>query len=395
MPQPDDYQQFENLLASDGVAASLEFLEQYFRDAADYYSLFEVLKMKCRHAAGLSLTQGTAPDSLSDLKRDELETGLIGACRDIGTLLMRDGRIAEAWLYLQPVGDVAYAESLLRAVEITDENRGAIIDIAFSQMVAPQWGYQLLLEEAGTCDGITAWDVQVQQMPPAVRGALASTLLRHFYGELMATVREHVRSRSEESDLVVDVATGGALLGELLDRHAWLAREGDPHVDTTHLASVVRIARQADGDGDAALAYDLTRYGCRLADEFHYRSDPPFESIYEDHTMYYAALNGMDVDAAVTHFTAKANSLAADSDPAALVAWETLVDLLVRVARRDEAVSIAAEHLVGAGQTAGIVPDPFQVATTPQQFQRLSDAFRAKDDLLGFAMGQAMMPRSS
>src|ERR687883_174915 len=90
-----------------GVAAVLERLVEQLRAQKQYHELFEALKMQVRHRLGLPLTYSETPDSLDDDRRNQLEEGLIGACREAGTLLLKAGKIREGWMYLRPVGDKA------------------------------------------------------------------------------------------------------------------------------------------------------------------------------------------------------------------------------------------------------------------------------------------------
>ena len=68
------------------------------------------------------------------------------------------------------------------------------------------------------------------------------------------------------------------------------------------------------------------------------------------------------------------------------MADETLVDLLVRVGKIDEALEVATQQLMGNEETIGIAPSVFEIARNPAQLKRLGDVYRSKNDLLGFAV---------
>ena len=47
------YEQIATRLKTDGVLATLDLLETHFRREKDFFRLFEVLKLRCRHKLGL------------------------------------------------------------------------------------------------------------------------------------------------------------------------------------------------------------------------------------------------------------------------------------------------------------------------------------------------------
>jgi hypothetical protein len=382
MNQKSVFEEFESVAQQQGTLAAIDFLEHHYRDSRDHYGLFEVLKMKSRHNMGLPLTYGEAPDEIDETKRRELEDQLVECCREVGQLFFADGRIEEGWMYLQPVGDKPFIESLVRKTEITEENLNALIDISLHQGVAPGYGYELLLKHTGTCNGITAFDVQARQFDKATQIEMASLLLNHLYRDLLTNVHRHVAEETKQ-----DVSEKS--LGSLLDELDWLGRKGGHHTDATHLASAVRIARLVESPADIKNAIDLANYGSRLPEDFQYGSDPPFESTYKDHLIYFNALEAKTtsgVKVAVDHFSQKAAALEADGMGA--LGWEVLIDLLVRIDRRDDALDIAIDQLVGDPDSTGISPGVFEIPKTAAQFERLAGVFLEREELLGFAIGK-------
>jgi hypothetical protein len=68
------------------------------------------------------------------------------------------------------------------------------------------------------------------------------------------------------------------------------------------------------------------------------------------------------------------------------VAVESLVELLVRLGRCEEAITVLSERLLGKHESLGIAPPPLEIVKTPESLKRLRDFYEADDDLLGFAV---------
>ena len=100
-----DFERIEAAWTAGGVAGALEALCEQLRAGKKHHELFEALKMRVRHRIGLPLLYGDGSDELDESQRVKLEDGLIEACREVGTLLMNQGRVREGWMYLRPVGD--------------------------------------------------------------------------------------------------------------------------------------------------------------------------------------------------------------------------------------------------------------------------------------------------
>ena len=371
------FEELQRIASESGVEKSLDFLEHHFRRDKEYFKLFEVLKMRCRQRMGLPLMYTQQPDDLDESQQRELEDGLLSACREVGTLFFKAGQIQEGWMYLQPVGDKALNHKLIQSIEPDEENIDAIIEIAVSQGGAPALGYELLLKHYGTCNGITTFDTQAVRFERGVQREMAQKLLHHLHAELMENVRYSIKESGNSCE-------ADASLDELMQAFPELTENGAHHIDTTHLSSIMRIARLLEDRQDIEIANQLATYGRSLAEDFQYPGAPPFEDTYVDHGFYFSALLGEQVDEAIAHFEGKTQTVKPEEHGP--VADETLVDLLVRVGRNDEALRIATERLMGNEESMGIAPSAFEIAQTTQQFGRLMDCFRSQDDLLGFAV---------
>ena len=423
MPQ-NSFEELQRLAEESGVEKSLDFLEHHFRRDKAFFKLFEVLKMRCRQRMGLPLIYSQQPDDLSEPQQRELEDGLLSACREVGTLFMKSGQIQEGWMYLQPVGDKRLNEKLIRSIEVNEDNIDSVIEVAVSQGAAPAYGYELLLNHYGTCNGITTFDTQAAGFDVNVQREMASRLVRHLYAELKENVGYAIMQSTKNQDTSGDgeLESGESKSGEsksgesksgesksgesksgesndriskpdgsenkslleLMDAYPALTENGAHHIDTTHLASAMRIARLLDDPNEISIAKQLCVYGSKLDKDFQYPGAPPFEETYRDHGFYFSALLGEQVDEAVAHFEMKSKTIKVEEYGP--VADETLVELLTRVGRNDEALKVATEHLMGNEESMGIAPSAFEIAQTPDQFKQLMDVYQSKEDLLGFAV---------
>ncbi len=370
------FQQFIQIAEESGFDPGLDYLEQVIRQQKNYPALFEVLKMKARRRAGLSVLYEQNPDQLDPAQQRDLEDGLLAACREIGTLLVNAGQLQQGWMYLQPVGDQELNQKLIRAVEVNDDNIEEVIEVAVSQGAAPAYGYGLLLKYYGTCNGITTFDTQANLFDRNTQQAMATVLVDHLYRELMDNL--HYAMQQSEQEL----ETQGSLL-ELLERYPQLTANGAHHIDTTHLASVMRIARIVDNAETMELAYQLAVYGSRLDPDFQYAGQPPFEDTYADHLHYYGPLTGREVDAGLAHFRGKLETV--DAQQYGPVAIETLVELMYRVGRNDAAIDLMLDQLLGQHPPLGIAPDPLTIADTAELRERLMEHYRQQQDLVSFA----------
>jgi hypothetical protein len=372
------FEQLESVAEQSGIAEAIEYLIQHFRRAGEYHQLFEALKLKVRFDLGLPLLYGESPDPIDDQRQRRLEDGLLAACREVGTELLKAGNLQEGWMYLQPLADRELIRELVTGVEVTDDNRDALIDIGLSQRAAPELGYRLLLETYGTCNAITTFDTQIMHFERPLQKQLAALLVDHLYRELVANVRGHIEKQESQRPESFS-------LRELTSRRAWLFANGGHHVDTTHLASIMRIGRIVDQVTRLQQLLELAEYGQQLAADFQYAGSPPFENTYPDHVIFYRSLLGLDVEQAIRHFADKIPTT--ERSQYGLIAVETVVDLLSRTGNRQQALDLAIEQLLGQQDLTGLAPHVFEIAASPAEFRKLMEHYREQEDLLGFSIG--------
>lgn len=355
--------------------AVLEAAAAQLRQEKKYHELFEILKMQTRCRLGMSLHPTPSEDSLPEAARLQLEDGLIAACREIGAALVQSGQVREGWMYLRPVGDKKEAAALLSAVEADEENQEDLIEVLLHEGVDIGRGFGIVLSAYGTCSAITTYDSSVGRRPAAEQRPAARLLLHRLHADLLASVKQDI-TRQEGAQ------PPQTTLKALVHDREWLFQDNAYHIDTTHLASTVRIARVLDDPSDLRLALDLTEYGRHLNEQFQYPGDEPFVEQYPAAALFFQALLGQNIDAALAHFRERAEML--DPQYHGTVAIDVYVDLLARVGRPAEAFD-AAIRLSPPGGGSVLSAGLLDLAHKSGRLPQLLEFCRAREDLLGYA----------
>jgi hypothetical protein len=248
--------------------------------------------------------------------------------------------------------------------------------VALHEGVDPRRGFGLVLGHYGTCNAITTFESSMHQQPRDVQAAAAGMLVEHLHEELLATVRSDI-ARQEGRE------PPEKTLAELVAERDWLFAEGAYHIDTTHLSSTVRFARLLSDPRQLRLAIDLTEYGRRLVTQFQYQGEEPFTDHYPSHALYFQALLGENVDAALAYFRQQAETV--DLDQIGTIAVEVYIDLLDRIGRRDEAIDAWLSMLPADRRTLGIAPSLFDLSRRAGSFDRAAEFYLQHDNLLGYA----------
>lgn len=375
---------FEQLAAhSDDPAAMIETMIAHYRTAGRPMELFEALKMRIRNRLGLPLiAPEDEPRQAGDIDR-QLEAGLLEACGEVGEMLLSQGRIREGWMYLRPTGDTERAAELIGRIEPTDENSDDLITVLLHEGVDIARGYQLLINRNGTCNSITTYEQTIVNRPKSDRMAAAKVLLDHFYAELCESVRGDI-ARNEAP------ARPEETLSELMSRK-WILSDGGYHLDTTHLAAVVRIARVLDDQPSLHRAWELTQYGRRLHHQFQYPGEEPFVDFYPAHATYFAVLLGRDVDAGLALFERKMRA----ADPAlhGTGPMEVYTELLDRCGRSRQAIDVALQVVPDDVPSPRMVPPLLEMAGRCGHYEPILQYCVRKNDLLGYAATAAAASR--
>ena len=342
----------------DDPTATIDAMVDHFRAEQKPQELFEALKMRIRHRLGLPAIAGDADEDRPDEVEQQLEHGLLDACREAGLMLIKQGRVGEGWMYLRPTGDTAMAREMLADVEITDENYDQMVQILLHEGIDVARGYQAVLDHQGTCNSITLFETTLQQRSRADRVAAASCLLDHFYEELSTMVRGDIARREAP-------AGDDERLIDMIDARKWLLDEGAYHLDTTHLSATVKIANVLDEPEQIQKAWELCQYGRRLDHQFQYPGEEPFQDFYPSYSTFYSILRGENVDAGLKMFQRKAQTV--DTVKHGTGAIETYVDLLTRVGRHLEAIQAAVEMVPDDVPPQRIIPLLLEIAAKAKE----------------------------
>ena len=378
----DPFQAITDTLSQSGVPAALAQLVTELRRSQSYHELFDARLMEARHRLGLPLMLSSSIDDLPVEVRDPLEAAYLDACREVGHLLLGDGRIREAWMYLRPVGDKQAVAAALRKVEPSDDQVESLIEIALHEGVDPELGYQLVLERYGTCNAISLFDAAAGRLPAVQRAALVEQLVRHLHRELIANVSADIARRGVGGAVSTE---SPSTIAELIAGCDSLFADDNYHIDTSHLSAVVRNARLVTDKQVLALALDLCEYGRHLSKTYQYPSEAPFEDLYPQSAQFFAAQLGQNVDEALKYFAQRA----AETDPlhSGTGPAETYVLLLARLQRWPEAIDASVRFLPPGTPAAGLAPSLLELSRNAGDYRAVVEQSRAQGNLLTFAAG--------
>lgn len=367
----------DQALRDAGPSAALERLVEHMGGRRDARALLDALLLQARHELGLPLIQSGNLSELPEPGRTAYEGRYVAAIRTVGTRLLDEGEIAGAWPYFRAIGET---EPVAKALDAfvpgeDDERLGAIIEVAFNQGAHPRRGFELILEQYGTCSAITAFE----HLPPdeVTRREGADLLVRRLHEDLVANLRAEVAQRGQP------LPAEGAPIAALIAGRPWLFADDAYHVDISHLGAVVRVAPLLQDPATIARAVELTDYGRNLSPRHRSEGEPPFEDHFEDHAVYLRALLGHDVDRAIAHFRGKI-SPAADQRPEETYPAQILVALLLRLDRLDEAIDVSAGHLAGLPESALLCPSVAQLCQRAGRPDRMARIARDSGDLVHY-----------
>jgi hypothetical protein len=371
---PDDlFDTLGETLRLHGAEAGFDLLIAKLREEKKYPLVFEARIMKSRHALGLPLIHnGQQFEDLPDDKRAAHERAFMEAAREVGGLFLADGDIPRAWSYFRAIGETA---SIAAAIEQLQprENQEAVIEIALQERVHPRKGFELILANYGICRAITFFE---QYPDRKTREDCLRLLVRTLHHDLVESLKR-VIARNETQ------APDTKSVPDLIGGRAWLFGEYDYYVDTSHVVSILRFALDATDRETLALAVELADYGAHLSKMFGFRGDPPFEDGFTDYAVYLRALIGEHVDEAVARFRAKIASCNPES--AGPAPAQTLVSLLARLGRYQEAIAVSLDHLRDVDPNQLFCPSVFELCQAAGDYDRLRSLARERGDLLHFA----------
>src|SRR5262245_50619666 len=115
-------------IASGGPQAVFARLAEGLKADKKYHELFDARLMEARHKLGLPVILTSSLDDLPEPQRTQVENAYLEACREVGGLLLADGRVREAWMYLRPAGEKAAVATALEKLEPAEENVQEVIE---------------------------------------------------------------------------------------------------------------------------------------------------------------------------------------------------------------------------------------------------------------------------
>lgn len=370
------FEELDQLASSEDAVSVADKLVAALEEQKDYHRLFDALLLQAKVGMGLPLASPL--DEVPPEKQDEFETHYIAAARRIGKMFLDEGHIPQAWIYLRTIRE---PEPVREALEKLDPRRepseetDELINLALYEGANPVKGLEILLRVNGTCNTVTALDQQIHQMEPDDRRAAAALLVNELYEDLSSTLRSEVEQK-------IAMIPPGETLRKLFTGRDWLFEDGNYHIDVSHLNAVVRFARFLHpGDPELQKAIELAEYGAKLAPQFQYPGDPPFDDFYPAHVQFFKAIADDGRDEAIAYFQKQIDD-EPDEDDKPMLAF-VLVDLLMRIGKNDEALELANRYLRGVEESPG-----FSFSGLCRQTGRLDllrEAARDSGDLVTYA----------
>jgi len=369
------FDELANIHQAQGAAATIDHLISTLRAEKRYHPLFDALLMKKRLELGLPLVRPTALKDVPDDKRDEFEKVYVDSAREVGRLLLEDNAIAQAWNYFRAINEPQQVAAAIEAIADNGSMPDELVEIALFQGVAPVKGLSMYLTSHGTCSTITAFDQISTQLPDAARRACAQVIVRKLYDDLRDNVQHDVARRQP-------MIEPGQSLRALIAGREWLFADDCYHIDVSHLNAIVRFGRSLDAScPELRLALELAEYGSRLAPQYQYAGNRPFDEFYPAHIQYFKALLDEDREQALDYFRGKIGDDVADTDNQ--LAAFALVDLLLRLERPGEALELACKYLAASADEFGLsLPE---LCAQSGRLDLLKTMARSKGDIVNYA----------
>jgi hypothetical protein len=378
--EPAVFDDLKNSLDKSGAAAAIDGLCDALRKHKDYTGLFYARLMKKRHELGVSpIPTGSSQDLPAEVHAP-YEDAIREAARQAGNLFLEDGNIPAAWAFFRMIGE---PQPVINAIEnfkpLENEDCHPVVDIAFNQGVHVQKGFDLIVDRYGICSAITT--LGGHEFPPQSpeREYCIKRLVRALYDEL----KDRLTAEIEHKQGFKPTAT---TVRDLIAGRDWLFEDDVYHIDVSHLSAVIQMtASHLGASTELDLARELCAYGQKLSLKFQYQSDPPFEDQYKDYAIFLDILAGVNVDEGLAHFRRKAE----DADPETIGTFpaEVLVNLLVRLDRPKDALTIARKFLSKVDDTRLSCPSVAELCQRTSDYAALAEVARAQGNAVHYVAG--------
>jgi hypothetical protein len=372
------FEHLQSAFAEGGATSALEQLMTTLREEQEYALLFNALLLKARHDLGLPLISPSLA-SLDEDTQKQYNDAYTAACREVGGLFLQAGDIPQAWLYFRAISEPQKVQKALENISPDAENIDAFVNIAYYEGAHPRKGFEWILQHYGECSAITHYG----QYPPGGEGRQESgaMLVKHLHRLLVHRLKYDVQQ-------VEGSAPDTDCIAELVQGRDWLFANNSYHADPSHISAVVQHSIDLEDEDALRLAADMTEYGKRLSPMYQHEGNPPFQNLYEDYGFYLRALTGEAVEEGIAHFRRKleqSNPYEDGSAPA-----QTLVYLLVRLNRLEEALEVSIAHLADASEDSLFCPSTTQLCLMSNNVHRLMSLAKERENPLVFTAGLIM-----
>jgi hypothetical protein len=384
---PDDrlpaelFDQLQRTLTEGGPEAAADRLIETLRAAGQYDALFYAILLRSRLRLGADPIPTRPADELPESLHAPYEEAIRDASRTVGRLFLDAADIPRAWNYFRLIGESGPVRDALDAAKPGEhDDFMPLVEIALHHGVHPCKGFDMVLDCQGICSAITLFHGFEAALTPNVRVHCARRLVESLHEQL----RERLVAEIRQHDGIEPPAD--ATMTQLLRGRDWLVGEDAYLIDVSHLGAVVQAAVYLPpGDPTLRIAIELCEYGANLSPKMQYLGEPPFESIYADHRKYLRVLTGQDVDAALEHFCAKAESV--DMEKYGTRPAEVYVNLLLNAGRPAEAAAAARRLLATADERALTCPGPLELMRRQGDFTAFAEIARTRGDAVHFLAG--------
>jgi hypothetical protein len=335
--------------------------------------------MKKRHELGVSPIATGSNQDLPAATHQAFEDGIREAARTVGKLWLDQGDLPQAWVYYRMLGETEPLAQALDKLQLReDQDIQPLIDIAFHQGVHPKKGFEWILNRYGICSAITTMSGGDLPFPLDIRQDCIKRLVRTLHQELIERLKAEIERQQ-------GFAPTGQTVAELIAGRDWLFADEFYHIDLSHLSAVVQMSTQLDNGAELRLARDLCQYGQKLSPRFQQVTDPPFENQYQDYEVFLSILLGENVEEGLAHFRAKAEN--ADPDTVGTYPAEVLVNMLLRLGRKDEALATSRRFLTRLGEARFSCPSFVELCQQTGNYQALADVAREQGNPVNFLAG--------
>jgi hypothetical protein len=373
------FDDLERTLKVKGSAAAIDQLCDALRERKDYSSLFYALLLKKRFELGVSPLPTGPAQELPEGVHEPYEEAIRQAGRLVGELYLDQGDIPHAWVYFRMLCEQEpVAKALEKCQPGENDDVQQLVDIAFHQGVHPRRGFDLVLDRFGLCSAITMVSSQVMAMPADIREYSIERLVRALYSELVQRLMADIVQKEGKKPEMESVR-------ELMAGRDWLFADEFYHIDISHLGAVVQMSIYLSAGEELSKARELCEYGQRLSPRFRYATESPFDDQYRDYGIYLATLAGDQVEEGIAHFRAKVEK--ADPETDGTRPAEVLVNLLLRLDRSEEALTVARRHLAHVDQRQLICPSITELCQRTKDFKALAEVAREQGDPVHFVAG--------